>query len=327
MCFTKTLSVSRHKVYTITKACLFIFSVLSCSLVSAQTDIDAIMMNKNQFCNGLMYNYSTWDHYWEGTFKRTNQNLGTVTTQSVMYGANYGITSKLNVMIGAPYVATKSSAGTLHNSRGVQDISLFVKWKPITYAFGKNKLSVFLIGGFSTPLTNYQIDYLPLTIGLGSTNGIARGMLDFQHRRFTVTASATYLRRSNVKIDRTAYFDTRMHLTNEVKMPDAAQYQLRTGWRGKYLLAEALVTNWTTLGGFDITRNNMPFPSNRMNMTTVGASLKYTLKQYTHLSLLAGANYTLAGRNVGQANAFNVGAFYAFYFKDKHTQNINAKTN
>ncbi len=267
-----------------------------------------------------MYNHNTWDHYWEGTFKRTNENLGTVMTQSVMYGANYGITGKLNIMIGAPYVSTKSSAGTLHNSRGVQDVSLFIKWNPVIYSFGKNKLSVFFIGGLSTPLTNYQIDYLPLTIGLGSTNIIGRTMVDFQHRRFTVTASAAYLRRSNVKIDRTAYFDTRMHLTNEVKMPDAAQYQLRTGWRGKYLLAEALVTNWTTLGGFDITRNNMPFPSNRMNMTTVGASLKYTLKQYTHLSLLAGANYTVAGRNVGQASAFNAGAFYAFYFKNKHSK-------
>ncbi|MEO6188148.1 MAG: hypothetical protein ABIO82_05525 [Ginsengibacter sp.] len=312
--------MKKNNLYKIKSAGIFTFLILIFNSLKAQTDIDAIMMNKNQFCNGLMYNYNTWDHYWESTFKRTNKNLGTVNTQSVMYGANYGITDKLNVMIGASYVSTKSSAGTLHNSRGVQDLSLFIKWKPVIYSFGKNKLSVFFIGGFSTPLTNYQIDYLPLTIGLGSTNITGRTIVDFQHRRFTVTASAAYLRRSNVKIDRTAYFDTRMHLTNDVKMPDAAQYQLRTGWRGKYLLAEALVTNWTTLGGFDITRNNMPFPSNRMNMTTVGASLKYTLKQYTHLSLLAGANYTVAGRNVGQASAFNVGAFYAFYFKNKYSK-------
>jgi hypothetical protein len=106
-----------------------------------------------------------------------------------------------------------------------------------------------------------------------------------------------------------------MHITNEVKMPNAAQYQLRTGFRGKYLIAEALLTNWTTLGGFDITRNNMPFPSNRMNSTTVGASMKYTLKSFTQLSIIAGGNYVVAGRNMGQSKAFNVGAFYAFYVK------------
>lgn len=281
----------------------------------SQTDMDAIMMNKHQFCNGPMYNYSAWDNYWEGTFKRTNQNLGTVTTQSVMYMANYGITGKLNVMAGAPYIWTNASSGTLHSSKGLQDISVFIKWKPFTWSFAENKLSVFAIGGFSTPLTNYQIDYLPITIGLGSTNITGRTMADFQHKRFTATASATYVWRSNVKIDRSAYYDTQMHLTNEVRMPNAAQFQLRTGYRGKYLLAEALVTNWTTLGGFDITRNNMPFPSNRMNMTTIGGSIKYTLKMYTHLSLLAGANYTIAGRNVGQARTFNFGAFYVFYFK------------
>jgi hypothetical protein len=319
--------MKQNKSYKIKQVALLVFLIVIGNSIKAQTDLDGIMMNKNQFCNGLMYNYSSWDHYWEGALKRTNQNLGTVSNQSLMYGGAYGITDRLNVLIGAPFIWTKSSAGTLHKSQGIQDLSLFVKWKAFVYSFGKNKLSLFLVGGFSTPLTNYQVDYLPLTLGLGTTNTISRGMVDFQHRRFTVTASATYVWRSNVKIDRTSYFDTRMHLTNEVKMPDAAQYQFRTGWRGKYLIAEAIVTNWTTLGGFDITRNNMPFPSNRMNMTTVGAGLKYTLKQYTHLSLLAGANYTVAGRNVGQASAFNVGAFYVFYFKNKHNQNSNTKTN
>ena len=305
---------------------LMIFAVVLFTPSHAQTDLDAIMMNKSQFCNGLVYSSNSWDHYWAGTLKRTNENLGTVSTQSVMYGAAYGISGKLNILIGAPYIYTKSTAGTLHSSRGIQDLSLFIKWKPITHSFGKNKLSVFLIGGFSTPLSNYQIDYLPLTLGLGSTNTISRAIVDYQHRRFTITGSATYVWRSNVKIDRTAYYDTRMHLTNEVQMPDAAQFQLRTGWRGRYLLAEAVVTNWTTLGGFDITRNNMPFPSNRMNMTTAGASLKYTFPQYTHLSLVGGANYTVAGRNVGEAMAFNIGAFFAFYFKNIHNQNNQTKT-
>jgi hypothetical protein len=103
-------------------------------------------------------------------------------------------------------------------------------------------------------------------------------------------------------------------------MPDAAQYQLRAGYRGKYLLAEALLTNWTTLGGFDITRNNMPFPSNRMNATTIGFALKYTVRSYTHLSLIAGSNYTIAGRNMGQATSYNAGIFYAFYFKQHQQQ-------
>ncbi|MES1225763.1 MAG: hypothetical protein ABUT20_60355, partial [Bacteroidota bacterium] len=78
--------------------------------VKAQTDIDAIMMAKNNFCVGGMYGQSSWDHYWEGTYKRNNQNIGTVSTKMISVMGNYGITSKLNVLIGAPYVWTHASA-------------------------------------------------------------------------------------------------------------------------------------------------------------------------------------------------------------------------
>jgi len=300
---------------------MMVFVMTNCitwsNSAKAQTDVDAIMMNKNQFCEGLTYDYSSWNHYWEGTFKRDNQNLGTVSTQSVMYMANYGITDKLNVMTSAPYIWTKATEGTLHGMKGVQDLSVFIKWKPLTTSFGKNHFSLFTIGGFSTPLSNYVIDFLPLSIGLGSTNLSARAMIDFRRGRFTVTGSATYIWRSNIKIDRNSYYTTQLYLTNEVKMPDASFYQLRSGYRGKYLIAEVLLSNWTTLGGFDIRKNDMPFPSNRMNATMLGANVKYTLKKFTKLSLLAGGNYTIAGRNVGQSKAFNVGAFYAFYFGKK----------
>lgn len=301
---------------------LLLAALLGSNRTMAQTDLDAIMMNKQQFCSGLMYNHASWDNYWEGTLKRNNLNLGTVSTQSVMAMANYGITNNLNVMVGAPYVSTKASAGTLDGMSGVQDISIWVKWRAWKKTYGKSKISVFALGGISTPLSDYVVDFLPMSIGLGTTNLTGRLMADYQYKKLSVTGSAAYLARSNVKLDRDAYYDTEMHLTNEVNMPDAMQFQLRAGFRGKYLLAEALLTNWTTLGGFDITRNNMPFVSNEMNSTMVGFNLKYTLPFFTHLAVLGGANYTVAGRNVGQAMAFNTGVFYAFYFGKHHsTQN------
>jgi hypothetical protein len=287
-----------------------IISTLIPSLVKAQTEMDAIMMNKNQFCNGFVYEHASWNNYWEGSLKRTNENLGTVTTQSLMMMSNYGITNNLNIMAGLPYIKTKASAGTMHGMEGLQDVSLTVKWRPIRQTYGKGKLSVYLLGGISTPSSKYVVDFLPMSIGLGSTKLIAKGMVDYEVKRFTVTGSAAYIRRSNIKLDRDNYYDTELHLTDEVKMPDAAQYQLRTGYRGKYLLAEALLTNWTTLGGFDMTRNNMPFPSNRMNGTMIGAAIKYTIKSFTNLSLVGGFNHTIAGRNMGKANAYNAGVFY-----------------
>ena len=71
----------------------------------------------------------------------------------------------------------------------------------------------------------------------------------------------------------------------------------------------------TSLGGFDIRRNDMPFPSNRMNATMVGGNIKYVVTKLSGLTLVGGGNYVVAGRNVGQSYNFNGGLFYIINFK------------
>jgi hypothetical protein len=292
----------------------------------AQTDTDGMMMTKNNFCSGLLYSHSSWKDYWEGTFKRDNENLGTVSTQMIGLMGTYGVTDKLNVIFSIPYVITKASEGTLKGLKGVQDLALMVKWMPIKSKIGKADFSVYGVGGFSFPTTNYVADYLPLSIGLHSKNLSFRGMADYQLGKFFVTASGAYIHRSNVKIDRTSYYTTEMHYTNEVKMPDAANFNFRTGYRSHSLVAEIVVDNWTTLGGFDIRKNDMPFPSNEMNATKAGLGLKYTVYKLPGLSLMAGGNYVVAGRNVGQATTVYGGAFYVLDFaKKKKPSDINQK--
>jgi len=300
------------------------FALLSIGTrLAAQTENDAIMMDKNNLCIGPMYGYSSWTHYWEGTFNRDNQNLGTVSSQMFSIMGNYGVSKKLNVLFTLPYIETKASAGTLHGQRGVQDLSLWVKWMPIDTNLGKGVFSVYGLGGFSFPTSNYVADYLPLSIGLHSTNFTIRGMADYQLGKFFTTLSASYVMRSNVTIDRDAYYDTEMHYTNEVDMPNAAQFMGRIGYRSDRLIAEGIVYNWTTLGGFDITKNNMPFLSNRMNMTTVGVNFKYNIPPIDGLSLTGGANYVVAGRNVGQATAYDFGIFYILSFGKAHKSTSN----
>ena len=108
-----------------------------------------------------------------------------------------------------------------------------------------------------------------------------------------------------------------MHFTNEVEMPDAANFNFRAGFRNHRWIAEAVLNIWTTLGGFDITRNNMPFPSNNMDATTAGVNIKYVLPPLPQLSIVAGGMYTVAGRNVGQATTVYGSLFYVFDFSKK----------
>ena len=293
---------------------LIAFTSLACL---SQTDIDGIMMEKNAFCIGPMFGYSSWKNYWEGTLKRENLNLGTLSTQMYSVMGNYGITNKLNVLFGLPYVKTKASAGQLNGQEGVQDLSLWIKWKAFSKKISSGRLSLIAIGGYSFPISDYTADFLPMSIGLESKNLSLRGMADYQRGSWFGTVSSTYVVRSNITLDRNSYYTTEMHYTNEVDMPDVASFNIRAGYRDKGLIAEAVFDHWNTLGGFDITRNNMPFASNEMDMSRIGFNFKYDMPFHPQLSITGNVMTTISGRNVGQATGYSAGIFYVIDFTKK----------
>jgi len=294
---------------------VLMLAILNTSL--AQTDEDAIMMSKNNLCSGIMYGHSSWNNYWEGTLKRDNQNLGTVSSNMFSIMENYGVNRKLNIIANLPYIETKASGGTLHGMKGLQDLSAWVKWMPVEKSLKKGTISLYFLGGASLPVSNYVADFLPLSIGLHSKTLSGRVIVDYQLGNFFTTASATYTYRSNVTIDRTSYYTTTLVLSNEVQMPDVMSENFRIGYRSSHLIAEAVLSNMTTLSGFDIRRNDMPFLSNQMNATTAGVNFKYTLQKISALAITGGANYTIAGRNVGQSTNLNIGVFYVVDFSPK----------
>ncbi|MGL5112529.1 MAG: hypothetical protein ACRC6O_07825 [Flavobacterium sp.] len=293
--------------------------LLTAQFINAQTDIDGIMMSKSNLCIGAVYQYSSWDNYWEGDFKRTNLNLGTVSTKSTSVMGNYGISDKLNVLFNLPYVKTNASAGTMKGQEGMQDLALSLKYMPIEKTVDKNTYSLYVIGSYTTPLSDYAADYLPLSIGLKSKTATLRLMGDYQRAHFFATYSAAYVKRSTISIDRNAYLtNTEIVYSNEVTMPDLISVNLRTGYRSSRLIAEFIIDNWVTQkGGFNISKNNMPFPSNTMNMIRYGIYSKYTLKKIPELSLLGGYNYVAEGKNVGQSKAIYGGVFYIINFENK----------
>ncbi len=301
----------------IRRICIVLLWLLFLKPAIAQTEIDGVMMEKNAFCIGPMAGYSSWKNYWEGTLKRDNLNLGKVSTTMYSIMGNYGISNKLNVLFGLPYVKTKASAGQLKGLKGIQDLSFWVKWKAYSKKIGQGRLSLFAIGGYSFPASDYTADFLPMSIGLESKNLSVRAMADYQRDSWFATVSGTYIRRSNVEIDRTAYYTTEMHYSNEVKMPDAASYNVRVGYRDKGAYAELILDGWKTLGGFDITRNNMPFVSNEMNATRIGFNFKYPMPFMPQLSVTGNIMTTVAGRNIGQSTGFNAGIFYVLDLSKK----------
>lgn len=308
------------KDYLISKILWKIFLVfLSLPMISnAQTDQDALMMGHRNLCVAGMGGYTSWTNYWEGEFKRDNENIGRFSTTYGMLMLNYGVGKNLNILSSLPYVSTKASKGTLAGFDGLQDLGLYVKWRPFRKQFGKQKISVFGVGSFTAPSNDYNIDMQPMSIGLGGKVLGARVIIDIQRNKFFSTVSAGYMHRSNVELDRPAYFTDRQINSYEVQMPNAGNFQLRSGYRGKKLIAEAFLVNMTTFGGFDIRKNDMPFVSNKMNSNNAGLEAKYYLNNA--LGFNATVAHTLSGRNVGQSTGYSAGFLYTIRIKSKSSQ-------
>ncbi len=292
----------------------FLFIVLG---ATAQTDIDGLVMEKKNLCIGVTHGVSSWKNYWEGLIKRNNLNLGTVSATNSMLMGNYGLSDRTNIIFSMAYVHTKASAGQLMPQLGMQDGALFLKYNFLEKKIKKADFNMYVITGFSSPLSNYTPDILPLSIGLKAKVATIRLLVDYENNHWTGTISGAFNYRTNVLLNRNTYYTTEMHYTNEVKMPNTTFVQLRAGYRSDIWIIEATADALRTLGGFDIEKNAMPFVSNKMNMTRIGINAKYNIPVVKGLSIVANANTVLTGRNVGVSTDINAGVFYIVNFNSK----------
>lgn len=303
---------------------LLLVAMVGTTLASAQTLSDGLMMPKNDFCTGVLYSHDRWTNYWEGTLKRDNGNIGSVTTQMFTWVGNYGITDKINVIAMLPYVKTEASQGTMQGMDGPQDLTLGIKYRALSMPLGAGTLTGFVAGVVSTPLSDYTPDFLPLSIGLASTNAGGRLTGNYTWEKgFYINASAGYTWRSNVTLDRPSYFtDGQMYFTNEVQMPNVFDYNVDAGYLRNGLQVVVTYQQQNVLGGGDIRRQDMPFVSNRMNFSRVGALVMYYLPFHPNLGVRAMVNQTIAGRNVGESTTLLGGFLYTLHFgaKNKTTE-------
>jgi hypothetical protein len=286
----------------------------------SQIPTDGLLMPANTLCTGFMYQHDSWDHYWEGTLKRDNLNIGKFTSNNVMWYGVYGVTPKINVMASVPYVANKVSNGTLMPMSGIQDLMISGKYKLIETVAGPGKFYTFAVASFSTPLSNYSPDFLPISLGLHTTN--VGGRLTFNYTMtngFYVNTSGGYTWRGNTTLDRPAYYtDGRYYSTDEVQMPNMLDYKVDVGYHKGPVQAELSYMQMNTLGGGDIRRQDMPFASNKMNAQRVGALVMYYLPWPKNFGVRGMVNYTVAGRNVGQTTSIMGGVLYTIYFKNSN---------
>jgi hypothetical protein len=283
---------------------------------SAQTVSDGLMMPQHVLCTGFVFTRDSWTDYWEGELKRDNDNIGRLTTQSLMWMGSYGVNERVNVIAMLPYVWTQASQGTMHSMEGVQDLSLAVKYNFLRRGFEGSRFNAFGALAFSTPVGDYTPDYFPLALGTHTHNLSGRLTAYFRlDQGWYVNGTAAYTLRSNTTLDRPAYYTNgQLYLSNEVEMHDVFDVTGSLGYFKDGLQAELHFTQQNTLGGSDIRRQDMPFVSNRMNSSRLGALVMYHLPVLPNLAVRGAASIAVAGRNVGASTALTGGLFYTLHF-------------
>src|SRR5688500_12958256 len=94
---------------------------------NAQSIDDGQMIRPRELLTGTVFSYDSWDEYWEGPLKRTNGNIGRITTRTTAWMANYGLSERLNIIGQAPYVQTSASRGVIHGIQRFQDVTRAAK--------------------------------------------------------------------------------------------------------------------------------------------------------------------------------------------------------
>lgn len=292
----------------------------------AQTVEDGIMIPKRDICAGALYTHDAWNHYWEGTLNRTNGNMGTVKTQTLNYMVNYGAWNRLNVFGMVPYVWTYATQGVLHGQEGFQDLSLAAKYELIRYPVKEfGTLRFFTVLSASTPMTHYEPDFQPMSIGLHSKTIAPRATLNFEgFHGLYVNGSASYVFRGNVTLDRNYYYTNgQLYLSNQVAMPNQFTYVTSAGYHKHDLLLVGNFEQQQTRGGGDIRPQDLPFVSNRMNHSNAGFS---AVAPIPFFSMFRGLEYwftysnTFDGRNVGQSTTYTYGLMYRTHPHWRHTK-------
>lgn len=274
----------------------------------AQGLVDGFMRGQRKASLAVTYAQEAYNTYYVGTREVSNPNLGTVTTESLNLYATYGLGYDLDLIVNAPYIRTEASAGYWQKQEGFQDVTAILRWEAYDYKLGKARLSWLFTVGYSLPMQNYVVDS-PVAIGHGSRNLDGRTMLHFKSGGFFLTGQFGYIRRGQTTLDRIVnYYDPSQLNPNsgsKVNVPDVTDLVVRSGYAAKAVYLDAWFQQQTPYNkGTDI-GPGIPYPTNAVGFTRVGATLY--LRLVRKLGLTAGYSATLSGQNVGKATRLSGG--------------------
>ena len=212
----------------------------------------------------------------------------------------YGSSDKINLIFSLPYITSKGNAdqvvlndlGLENERKGIQDGSLFIKFKPFSKKMGNATLDLLGTVGITAPLGGYNANegfQSIIAIGNASTKvttlGIAQLKMD---NGLFATAQLGYSIRNN-------------------RVPNAFVSELKLGYAGSKIYVDAYAAIQQSGTGNDILQPGFDafFPATRVNYGRLGVNVYVPIASGFGVS--GGFNTYISGRNLGQSTGFSAG--------------------
>jgi hypothetical protein len=272
----------------------------------SQSPISGFMQGKGKGNVSISHSYEKYDKVYFIPQEVTGVPVfNEVEVYSTSIYATYGISDKVDVVVVLPYISSKGNAteevltnlNLKNEQKGLQDVSVFVKYSPFNFDFGSSSLRLIGALGLKTPLSDYKVD-------AGFQSIIAIG-----NRSTTVSTTGMAMFKTNSGIFASAQLAGN-YASNDV--PNSYATELKIGYAARLFYGDAFIANQTSTGGVDIFGEGFKgfFPITKVNYTKVGLNLYTPITKSIGVSV--GGSTLVAGRNIGKSTGVYGGLTYKF---------------
>lgn len=270
----------------------------------AQSPVNGFMQGQGNSATALSYSYERYSDVFLVPNKIDAVPVfDEVQLNSVSFYTAYGITDNFDVSVNLPYISATGNApsGVLTElnyknvRKGFQDVSLYLKLRPLSKPVGDGKLDFLVSAGLQTPLSSYKADeglQSILAIGNRATQFNGFGTAHYKAANgFFVTSQIGYSLRSG-------------------RVPNALLGELKAGIALSKFYADAWVAGQTSSEGTNILGEGFDgfFPATDVSYHRVGINAFVPLTEGFGISM--GANKIVSGRNIGAATGITGAIVY-----------------
>ncbi len=226
-----------------------------------------------------------YDEFFVGETKVSDPGVGEVDIQTISVWLQWGITDDFAIVANVPYVDADSDGLGGFSENGLQDLEVLGKYRFLLVDSGATRHSLLGALGARMPISDYEAN-LPVDIGDGTTDGLARLVYQFETGRFYFSQQVGYDLRGD-------------------DAPDGFPLYTELGLTRGRVTVSGFYSNYIADDGTDIGDPGFTFPSNQEEFQRGGGKIYARISDRLGLSLVGFT--TFDGRNTGDLSGFSAG--------------------